>query len=473
MTDQHDARVTSGLQKVAGRTRTLFESLTSLLAIDIGSDLRSAFGDGAASEPAPRSGVLTVSAEAGGEGRAGPRPLAGRKPCIGLFGEFSAGKSSLANLLIGGNLLPTSVLSSTRLPTRLHHAETLTVTTVAYDGARELVALDQVRHLTRDNVHSIEIGLPSPILQAIDILDTPGFADPYHDPQLALDVAAEADIAIWCTLASQAWRQTEQFTWKSLPPALRETGILAVTHADALASEADRAQLQARLRDEAGPWFRDIVLLAVTQASEAVDPACGRIDDGAWERSGAAGLLERLDTALDRLSNADAPSDAEEPGGSAADSVAPIADSPAAGPDSAPKTVDDVLADALSGIPECRIAACVDIDAARSIAVATGATAQSASSLQTHLAALSAAMLKGESIDAIQRLGTGQAGAAPVETDRASELTIKTKSAVYLLLRLPGRQGHALSLLCGKDVNTSLALVKARRFADSLDRMLE
>ena len=38
-----------------------------------------------------------------------------RKPVIALMGEFSAGKSTLLNLLVGRNILPTQV-TATRMP---------------------------------------------------------------------------------------------------------------------------------------------------------------------------------------------------------------------------------------------------------------------------------------------------------------------------------------------------------------------
>jgi hypothetical protein len=48
-------------------------------------------------------------------------------PRLALFGEFSAGKSSIINLLLGRDILPTAVLSSTRRPTYVHHAPDLRI----------------------------------------------------------------------------------------------------------------------------------------------------------------------------------------------------------------------------------------------------------------------------------------------------------------------------------------------------------
>ncbi len=45
----------------------------------------------------------------------------GRKPNLCLYGDFDSGKSTLANILIGENILPTKLSPWTRLPTFVHH----------------------------------------------------------------------------------------------------------------------------------------------------------------------------------------------------------------------------------------------------------------------------------------------------------------------------------------------------------------
>ncbi len=49
--------------------------------------------------------------------------LFGRKPYIGLFGDYDAGKSTLANTLINKKLLPTGLAPTTQVPTILIHEE--------------------------------------------------------------------------------------------------------------------------------------------------------------------------------------------------------------------------------------------------------------------------------------------------------------------------------------------------------------
>ena len=71
-----------------------------------------------------------------------------RKPRVALMGEFSAGKSTLSNLLIGGSALPTQV-TATQLPP---------VWISGGAGLPYMVDVEDVRHeVDIENVDSIDV----------------------------------------------------------------------------------------------------------------------------------------------------------------------------------------------------------------------------------------------------------------------------------------------------------------------------
>jgi hypothetical protein len=215
-------------------------------------------------------------------------------PRLALCGEFSAGKSSIANLLLGRDMLPTSVLSSTRRPTYLRYAPDLRIEAISERGERERVSPGMISELAREDISHFDVGMPSELLHHIELLDMPGFADPVYDHQRTLDAVEGADIGIWCTLATQAWRESERQTWLSLPSHVRTNGILVVTHVDTLAHGGQQQRVRARLGREAGDLFGDIVLIAVPDAMRAL--RAGRIaDPGLWQDSGGGALVAALE----------------------------------------------------------------------------------------------------------------------------------------------------------------------------------
>ena len=74
------------------------------------------------------------------------------------------------------------------------------------------------------------------------------------------------DIALWCTLSTQAWKESERTAWEEIPARLRSRGLLVATHRDLLSDATDVEKLLDRLRDEAGPSFRDVLPMSTVQA---------------------------------------------------------------------------------------------------------------------------------------------------------------------------------------------------------------
>jgi hypothetical protein len=211
---------------------------------------------------------------------------------LAICGESNSGKSSLANLLGRIESLPTAAISNTRIPTLIYYAHEPQIWVVhGAPGQRARVRADP-KALPR-SIFRLEVGLPSPRLRAVEILDCPGLADP--EP---IDLASHAvNAALWCTVSIQAWKESERIAWSRLPARLRSRGLLVATHADLLSDDRDRDKLLARLRRECGSTFRDMILIATTDALAMVQNGESSRAPGAWHATGA-GMLETALSAL-------------------------------------------------------------------------------------------------------------------------------------------------------------------------------
>lgn len=186
-----------------------------------------------------------------------------------LLGEVNGGKTTLANRLLGCELLSTDVIHNTRTPLVLKYAGSPGVYVAHADGTRRALSPGALRQQPTGEGDQIEVGLPIDLLRQIEIVDTPGAVFDEACIRSIRSVARTADIAVWCTIATQAWRGTEAALWRALGARKGRAGILAVTHADLL-GEADRARVLARVEREAGHLFAAIVMVA---PNEAADPA--------------------------------------------------------------------------------------------------------------------------------------------------------------------------------------------------------
>ncbi len=214
---------------------------------------------------------------------------------LAVVGEFNSGKSSLTNLLARTETLPTAVVSNTRIPTLLCYAREPKIWAVHERGRRELLRADQ-RNLPR-SIFRLEVGLPAERLRAVQILDLPGIADPqFHDPGIDAEVH-DVHAVLWCTVSTQAWKESERTAWRNLPARLRARGLLVATHADLLHDHRDADKLLQRLRGEGGALFQDVVLVSTVDALALLGRDGEGSGNAAWTATGA----DALEAALYRL----------------------------------------------------------------------------------------------------------------------------------------------------------------------------
>ena len=205
-----------------------------------------------------------------------------QRPRVVLLGEENAGKTALANALLGEALLPEAAVANTRTLTILHHAAAMNVA-VIHAGERHRLDPDSRIETAIAAARHLEIGLPSPGLANFDIVDTPGISGQGELPEVRL---RRIDIVIWCTRAGQAWKESERRAWQQLPRQLRHRSILALTNADRLHDCEDLERVRARVGAETAGLFSTIVSTGkpapgVASPAAAATPADARFGTAA------------------------------------------------------------------------------------------------------------------------------------------------------------------------------------------------
>ena len=218
-------------------------------------------------------------------------PQASDKPVIALMGEFSAGKSTLTNLLIQTQALPVNV-TATQLPPVWITKGDETPYRVGLDGGEYDVDLNDLSDVVvSDNSH-ICVSHDAPILDRCDIIDMPGISDPNMDAQVWQRMIHHADAVIWCTHATQAWRQSEAAVWSMLPDALYSKSFLLLTRMDKILSERDQMRVVKRVGRETTGMFRELFPISLTRALAAGEDAEKWADSGA--KAFTSGLFDLI-----------------------------------------------------------------------------------------------------------------------------------------------------------------------------------
>ncbi|UWQ56075.1 dynamin family protein [Leisingera caerulea] len=294
-----------------------------------------------------------------------PAPLAAdaapaRKPRLALMGEFSAGKSTLTNLLAGRAPLPTRVTATRLPPVWLSHGPegaSLTGT----DGSETPVPLEDIAEAPLESTALIRLTLPAEALELCDLIDMPGISDPNMPASVWQALLPEIDSVIWCTHATQAWRQSEAAAWEEISSRLSGPSTLLITHFDKLRNPRDQDRVLRRVQKETGDAFNAIFPLSLSQALTAGE------DMEAWKTSGADRFIEYL---VDLLLNW------AEPGGRPDRTAAPAR--PQAAPHAAPQAGEGPRAEVLD-FGSKREAAAQTQSQAQPQAPAAAASADSAS----------------------------------------------------------------------------------------------
>lgn len=210
-----------------------------------------------------------------------------KMPRIAIMGEFSAGKSTLCNILMSGDTLPRKVTATQLAPVWMTkgdggHAR------VQLDGSETPVALEDLASVPLDDTLYIRLGLQQDIFDFCDLIDFPGISDPNMDPDVWERLIEEADIVVWLTHATQAWRQTESAVWDIVPEEVQKKSILLLTRWDKIIEETDRTRILRRIQRETMDLFSAIIPISLLDAVNAGD------DIDAWNASGAETFMTHL-----------------------------------------------------------------------------------------------------------------------------------------------------------------------------------
>lgn len=239
-----------------------------------------------------------------------PLPELDRPVRIAVCGEVRSGKSTVLNTLLRARILPDNLGRTHRPVIHVGHRAEAGVETDHADGRGTQRALADGPAVAEDATE-VRLWSDHAHLAGFEFVEVPlTKAEELTEAQIAL--VRSADIMIWVTIASQAWRLTEKTLVEQFGDARPAQAILAVTRADKLRSDADRAKLKERMARETTELFSACIF--VNGARAQIEKSAG--SDPAWALTGAGEIVSALsDFATDiRTRRAEEAAEAEAAG---------------------------------------------------------------------------------------------------------------------------------------------------------------
>ncbi len=237
----------------------------------------------------PPSGVNDVSDTL--RGIAAGRDGSSGVPRVVLAGEANSGKTTLVNFLLQAQLLIADIVPNTPCPTLLRFGETAHLRVYGPDGAAAVRSIADLHRLGRERVDFVEVYLPSTVLRKMEILDLPGFASK-ADAEAKRHWVSAADIPIWCTPATQAWKASEQAMWLALAPP-KNLSFLVLTHRDLL-SDKQLSEVAERMSRETQRYFSHWTAIATAEAIAARNPRGQIVRKDIWPSTGVEDFMKKL-----------------------------------------------------------------------------------------------------------------------------------------------------------------------------------
>ncbi|WP_103640547.1 dynamin family protein [Campylobacter concisus] len=189
-------------------------------------------------------------------------------PLIAVIGQFSSGKSTFLNALLGQDILPSGLTPVTAKAVRLKFAKMPLLSVKFINGSESLLASSDLAELNKlgEQVSGMTLYAPSEILKEINFIDTPGLNSLRDaDTKETKNTLKKVSGAIWLSLANNAAKASELESIKEILKVNDLKAICLINQKDKL-SEDELESLLKHTGQTYGELFEDIIAISSKQA---------------------------------------------------------------------------------------------------------------------------------------------------------------------------------------------------------------
>lgn len=192
---------------------------------------------------------------------------------IAIVGQFSSGKSSFINTLLGDEVLPTGLVPVTAKLTYIKYAKLSFLEITYEDGRREIKDLSDLKFFvdqrtSLEKVKNITIYHNNSLLKKASFIDSPGLNSlSQEDSQETQSILNEVACLFWITLIQNAARLSESYDLDKISPKILKNSLCLLSQKDKI-TEEEKNLVLAYAKDIYKDKFQDILAISSKEEKE-------------------------------------------------------------------------------------------------------------------------------------------------------------------------------------------------------------
>lgn len=193
---------------------------------------------------------------------------------IAIIGQFSSGKSTFLNALLGKEILPSGITPVTAKVCEITYGEEIALEVLYKNGKsinKPITYLNEVDEMENAKIAYYRLSVPLALLQKVNFLDTPGFnSQNESDTNTTNSILEEVDGIIWLTLIDNVGKNSEKEILQTHIKRYANKSLCVLNQKDRCKNqeEIDTSLNYAKKAFEG--FFEDIIAISAKQAIDAI-----------------------------------------------------------------------------------------------------------------------------------------------------------------------------------------------------------
>lgn len=217
---------------------------------------------------------------------------------VAIIGQFSSGKSTFLNALLGDEILPSGITPVTAKVCEIVYGENLALEVLYKNGEvikKELTFLELVDEMENLKISHYKLYAPLPLLKEVSFLDTPGFnSQNESDTETTNAILESVDGIIWLTLIDNVGKNSEKQILQTHISRYANKSICVLNQKDRLKNQGEIDTSIEYAKSAFSGFFEQTLAISAKMALDSIK----RGDESLYRESGIKEVLDYINDSI-------------------------------------------------------------------------------------------------------------------------------------------------------------------------------